>query len=74
MKEKRSGRPIMMEEHWGELATKLGGTLLLAKELGIAKSTLNRWYNGNSRIPLSARKEIQRLCERHDIELKELKR
>ncbi len=72
MDKKKSGvgRPIVMDQPWGELASKVGGTIKLAEELGIAKSTLNRWYNKNSRIPLAAKKEIQRLCEKHGVEFK----
>ena len=42
----------------------------LARELGIAFSTVNRWENGLFEPTAMARKILKMYCESHDIEQK----
>lgn len=64
------GRPVTMAHPWGQLANSVGGTFKLAEKLGIGQTTLGRWSRGESRVPLAALKEIERLCKYYEIELK----
>ena len=42
----------------------------LARELGIAFSTVNRWENGLFEPTVMARKILKMYCESHDVEQK----
>lgn len=63
-----AGRPVEMPFPWKELAMSTGGSGELAKRLGVGTSTLNKWVRGVHRIPILARKEIERLCKYYEIE------
>lgn len=65
-----AGRPVTMTHPWGQLADSVGGTLKLAEKLGVSQPTLNRWSHGNTRVPIIAMKEVERLCKYYEIEIK----
>ena len=68
---KGAGRPIKMPYPWGDLAKLVGGTFILCEKLGITQATLNRWAHRKSRIPLTASKELIRLCEQFNVDVKD---
>ena len=51
---KKSGRPISSPAPWGELYMKVGQEKI-AKDLGVAKSTVHKWARNVHRIPKSPR-------------------
>ncbi len=67
---KKMGRPITMKEPWGQLAKQVGGTLELAKNLGVSKSTLCKWVTDVHRVPLTTMNEVERLCHKYGIEFR----
>lgn len=67
-KQNKVGRPILMPHPWGALAESVGGTFILAEKLGIKQPTLHRWAHSKSRVPLTALKEIKRLCGIYKIQ------
>ena len=43
----------------------------MAKELGVAFSTLNKWENGKAEPNYAAQKTFHEFCVKHDIQFKE---
>ncbi|MFK7824512.1 MAG: hypothetical protein AB8G05_10160 [Oligoflexales bacterium] len=62
------GRPVVAPAPWGPLFEKVGGHAKLAAKLGVAKSTIGRWVNQESRIPELGRRELLRLCKQYGIQ------
>ena len=63
----KTGRKIGHETIWAELSGKIGSYSKIAEYLGVSLSTVNNWITGKHRVPLTAQKELVRLCESHGI-------
>lgn len=68
MKNKKgAGRPIEIPSPWGDLAKAVGGTHILAKNFGVADTTLNRWAMGIHQPSELTKREVRRLCTQFNI-------
>ena len=67
----KTGRKIGHETIWAELSGKIGSYSKIAEGLGVSLSTINNWISGKHRVPLTAQKELVRLCEIHEINWKQ---
>lgn len=65
--EKKVGRPIITPAPWGSLYKCVGGQEQLAEKLGVSKSTVGKWAIGVHRVPTLVKKELAKLCKKHNI-------
>ena len=63
----KSGRPTTMRRPWAQLSALMDGYKNLAVHFGVGTSTITKWASGVHRMPVLAKKELERLCKHYRI-------